>query len=524
MVAHRQRSCYKYGMTFFAAAVDPSEIKLGDTALRVGGLLLAYLCVTLAQRFLSRRRLFHQIELQLNLLVLVSLTGFFLAPVFALLPEYVGTAVRAAAVFLGVTIGLKLLDLLVIDRLARWRKKPPVPLVLRDLSRLALALLALVLIGHAFFPQVNLNVFAVSSLVVGYIIGNASQDTLGNLFAGLALNAERPFQIGDWVTVGGHTGVLVDTTWRATRLRTKTDDYIVIPNSAIAKESIINHSHPTRTHGCLLQVGVNYDTPPNKVREVILGVLQEAPGVSKEPAPLVWLVSYGDSSVNFTMKFFLDDFARLETIQSGIMDRVWYAFKREGISIPYPIRDMRQRDAAADERAQRAAGQDTIRQMLAGVELFQSLTAEELERLANSAKLHLYAAGENLCRQGEPGDSFYVIREGRVAILVTGANGNQVTAAHLSRGGFFGEMSLLTGEPRSGTVAAETDVEVLRVSKQDFAGLLQANAGLAGRLAIVIQQRIEERRLAMATSNTPEAAPEAHSLLALRIKAFFGLA
>jgi small-conductance mechanosensitive channel/CRP-like cAMP-binding protein len=489
----------------------------------VGGLFLAYLCVTLAQRFLSRRYVFRQIELQLNLLVFVALVVLFLAPLFERLPDYVGTAVRAAALFLGISIGLKLLDLLLVDRLMRWRNKPPVPLVLRDLSRLGLALLTLVLIVRGFFPQVNLNVFAVSSLVVGYIVGNATQDTLGNLFAGLALNAERPFHIGDWVTVGGHTGVLVDTTWRATRLRTKTDDYIVIPNSAIARESIINYSHPTRTHGCLLQVGVSYDTPPNKARAVILEVLGEAPGVSKERAPLVWLVSYGDFSVNFTIKFFLDDFAGLETIQSGIMDRIWYAFKREGISIPYPIRDMRQRDAVADERAQHAAGQDTIRQMLAGVELFRSLSAEEMERLANSAKLHLYAAGENLCRQGEAGESFYIIREGQVAVLVSGANGQQVTAAHLGRGAFFGEMSLLTGEPRSGTVTAETDVEVLRVSKQDFAGLLKANADLALKLAVVLQQRAEHRRTAMATPMTREAVPEAHSILALRIMAFFGL-
>ena len=514
-------------MTLFAAAAvqapDPSQINLGNSALRLGGLFLSYVCVTLAQRFLSRRYVFRQIELQLNLLMLVSLVGFFLAPVLAVLPDYVGTALRAAAVFLGISIGLKLFDLLVIDRLTRWRNKPPVPLVLRDIARLGLALLALVLIVHSFFPQENLNVFAVSSLVVGYIVGNASQDTLGNLFAGLALNAERPFHIGDWVTVGGHTGVLVDTTWRATRLRTKTDDYIVIPNSAIAKESIINYSHPTRTHGCTLQIGVSYDTPPNKTREVILGVLREAPGVCREPAPSVYLVGYGDSSVNFTVKFYLDDFAQLDPIQSGVMDRLWYALKREGISIPYPIRDTRQRDTVADERAQRAAGQDTIRQMLAGVELFQSLSAEEMERLASSAKLNLYAAGENLCRQGEAGDSFYIIREGQVAVLVGEADGRQVTAAHLGRSAFFGEMSLLTGEPRSGTVTAETDVEVLRVSKQDFAGLLQANTNLALKLAAVLEQRMERRRHAMANPIAREAVPEAHSALALRIRQFFGL-
>ena len=79
-------------------------------------------------------------------------------------------------------------------------QKPPVPLVLRDIGRLGLALIALVLIVRGFFPEVNLNVFAVSSLVIGYIVGNATQDTLGNLFAGLALNAERPFQIADGIT------------------------------------------------------------------------------------------------------------------------------------------------------------------------------------------------------------------------------------------------------------------------------------------------------------------------------------
>ena len=513
-------------MTLLAAATlvpDLSGLDLKEAAVRLGGLLVIYLGFTLAQRFLSRRHLFRQIELQLNLLVLVLLAVLFLGPVLDQVHHYVGKTFKAAAVFLGVSIGLKLFDLLVFDRLTRWRNKPPMPLVLRDIARLVLALVALVLIVRGFFPEVNLNVFAVSSLVIGYIVGNATQDTLGNLFAGLALNAERPFQIGDWVTVGGHTGVLVDTTWRATRLRTKADDHIVIPNSAIAKESIVNYSRPTCTHGCYLQIGVSYDTPPNKTREVILGVLREAPGVCKDPAPSVYLVGYGDSAVNFTIKFFLDDYARLDPIQSGVMDRLWYAFRREGISIPYPIRDVRHRPALADEQAQRSAGQDTIRQLLSGVELFGSLSAEEMERLANVAKLRLYAAGENLCRQGEPGDSFYIIREGQVAVLMNGANGQTVTAARLANGAFFGEMSLLTGEPRSGTVTAETDVEVLRVSKQDFAGLLQANADLAGKLAAVLEKRIEGRRTAMAAPLARESAPETRSALAVRIRQFFGL-
>jgi len=512
-------------MTFFAALspVPDPPLNLTDAAIKLGALIVIYLCFTVAQRLLSRRQMFRVIELQLNLLVLVSLALLLLGPVLDQMHKYVWDAFKAAAVFLGVSIALKLFDLVVFDRLSRWRQKPPMPLVLRHIGRLCLALIALVLIVRGFFPEVNLNVFAVSSLVIGYIVGNATQDTLGNLFAGLALNAERPFQIGDWVTVGGHTGILVDTTWRATRLQTKANDYIVIPNSSIAKESIVNYSRPTRTHATNIQVGVSYDTPPNKARNVILGVLSEAPDVCKEPAPSVYLVSYGDSAVNFTIKFYLEDYARLDPIQSGVMDRLWYAFQREGISIPFPIRDLRHRNAQAEERARHAAGQSAIRQSLSGVELFQSLSAEELERLANAVSVQLYARGESLCRQGEPGDTFYIIREGRVAISVKGPDGQTVTVAHLAGGAFFGELSLLTGEPRSATVTADTDVEVLRVSKQDFASLLQTDADLPGKLAAVLEKRNEGRRTAIAASVVRQTAPEARSALTVRIKQFFGL-
>ena len=110
--------------------------------------------------------------------------------------------------------------------------------------------------------------------------------------------------------------------------------------------------------------------------------------------------------MNFTLKFFIEDYARLDPIQSGVMDRLWYAFQREGISIPYPIRDLRHRNALADEQAHRAAGENAIRQLLSGVELFQSFSPEEIERLASAAKVQPYACGERLCRQGEPGDTF----------------------------------------------------------------------------------------------------------------------
>lgn len=501
---------------------EGGRIEMAGAMVRLGSLVVAYLVFTVAQRWLSRNPVLKNVGLPLNLLVFLLLVLLFLQPALLKMNPVIGDAIMAAAAFFGVAVALKLADVVVFDLAAQWRKKPQVPLVVRDIGRWMFSAIALVLIVRGFFPDVNLNVLAMSSLVVGYIVGNATQDTLGNLISGLALNAERPFQIGDWVMVGNQVGEVVDTTWRATRLRTKAEDHIVIPNSSIARESILNYSRPTRNHGCYLPIGVSYDTPPNKARQVILGVLAASPEVCTEPPPSVYLTGYGDFSVNFTVKFFISDFARQDPIQSGVMDRLWYAFRREGISIPFPVQDCRERDAVADERLRSVAVRDSIRNLLAGVDLFQSLSPAERERLAEMETLQIFAAGEKLCRQGEAGESFFIIASGRVAVQVAGADGKTVTVAQLGAGSFFGEMSLLTGEPRSGTVVAETDVEVVCITKREFVGVLQANVELAGKLAALLEKRVVERSEIMATM-TQAATPLTQPALAARIRHFFGL-
>lgn len=514
-----------YGLCLGAwwVSLGGERIDLAGASVRLILVLLCHAGFTLLQRSARRVRFLHAVAMQANLLMLGLLLMLFLSVELAQAHRHVLTGVLAASVFLAVAIGLKLIDLVAFDWSARWRRTTPVPLVLRDIGRWLLALGALILIVRGFFPGLNLNVLAVSSLVVGYIVGNATQDTLGNLISGVALNAERPFHIGDWVTVSGHTGVVVDTTWRATRLRTRAEDYIVIPNSSIAKEPILNFSRPTRSHGCYATIGLDYDTPPNKARHVILDTLKGITEVLREPAPCVYLSSYADFSINFRIKYFIDDYARLDAIESLVMDRLWYAFKREGISIPFPVSDVRMRNATQEEVRHAAAEQEAVRALLAQVDLLRSLNAEELTRLAASVRSVPYAEGETLVRQGEPGETFYVVRQGRVSVLVAGADGRAVSVAQLGPGAFFGEMSLLTGEARSATVRADTDAIVLTVSKAMFAGLLQSDPALAERLAAVLEARQADRQAKLSAQAPAGAAAAGREPLLLRIRRFFGL-
>jgi small-conductance mechanosensitive channel len=511
------------GLAMWTLMQEGGRIDSVSLLIRFGLFILVYIGFSVVQRFWIQQRLLRNVSVPLNLLMMVLLLLVFFKPLLNQLNPYVLNAILAAAIFLGVSISLKGADVFLFDVMAQWRKRPQVPLLLRDIGRWVLSLVALILIIRGFFPGVNLDIFAMSSLVVGYIVGNATQDTLGNLFAGLALNTERPFQIGDWVTVSGNTGRVVDTTWRATRLRTKSEDYIIIPNASIARDAIINYSRPTTHHGCYLPIGVDYESPPNAVRSAILSVLADIPEVLSAPAPVVNLTGYGDFSMNFTIKFFIADYSQLDPIQSMVMDRLWYVFKRQGIGIPYPIQDVRLSSRSVSERHSLEASRNSVRNLIRRVELFHSLSEAECERLVASVDTVPFASGEILCREGEPGDSFYVIRSGTVVVKIRGADGVSAEVARLSKGQFFGEMSLLTGERRMASVVAHGDVEVVRVSSQDFADLLKANSELAGKLAAALEKRLAGRQAILATATPGLPVQENHSMLAARIRRFFGL-
>lgn len=488
---------------------------------------LFYAGLTLLQRFLNRARIFKQISTSLNLLFLFSALNLFLAEPLGKLHPYVMSAIWAVVLFFLVYIGIRLLDFFLLDLVVRWRKRTPVPIVLRDVGRWILSLVALVFVVKLAFPQANLNVFAVSSIVIGYIVGNATQDTLGNLIAGLALNAEQPFTIGDWVTVGGHTGVVVEITWRATRLRTKSNDFVVIPNGVIAKEPIYNYSQPSRMHGYRVKIGVHYDVSPDKVRRVVLEALRTIPEVLQDPPPKVWLLEYGDSSIVYTVRYFFSDFTHLDDLQSNVLSLIWYYFKREGISIPFPIRDVTMREVTREEeeRQRRAEVEDIIRS-LSKIEIFHPLSREELASVASNLREQIFARDEVLVRQGEEGDTFYIIRDGKVAVSVVDAEGRSTVVAHLGKGVFFGEMSLLTGEKRTATVTAEVDTTVLALSKAIFAEVLEANAQIAEALAKVLERRQRENLEKMAkTKELSQDKLDATSSQTIlrKIKSFFGL-
>lgn len=494
-------------------------------------LLLAiavYAALLFALRLGQGRSLVRRLSIPINLLGFVCVIRLFLGEHLAQIHPEIPRIFTAAVLFFAIFLATRIVEIGVFEFLFIRQGRKPVPVVLRDIARFVLTAAFLAFIVKAFFPGINFNVLAVSSIIVGYVLGNATQDTLGNLAAGLALNSEDCFSIGDWISVGSLTGRVTEITWRSTRLQTKNLEDIIVPNSTLSKEILINYSRPTPELRIKIQIGVSYETPPNQVRQVLLEAVRDVPGIDAEPAPKVRLMDYGDFAIVYETLFYVHDYAKLEDIRADLMNLIWYRFNRAGLTIPFPIRDVRARQITREDdlagESERVRG---IARLFAGVDLFAPLSGEERLTLAAGCHSRVYAGGESIVRQGEAGHSLFFISSGKVGVFVDQPGRDRVCVGELGPGQFFGERSLLTGEGRSATVSALGDAVMVELGKEAFGSILKAKPELAEHLGRLLAERDrarEEKAAGAALAHNAEGESQRGRQIMLRILKFFGVA
>ena len=333
---------------------------------------------------------------------------------------------------------------------------------------------------------------AMTSAVGAVVIGFALQDTLGNAFSGLAIQIEKPFRVGHWISVGGFEGRVTEITWRATRLRTKTGNFVVVPNSVMSKEAITNYSEPASPTRLEIRVGLGYEVMPSRAKQALMDGLRQAPLVLSNPPPDVLLMDFADSTVVYRARIWIQDFRLDEEAIDQARTAMFYALKRHGIEIPYPIAvEIGREDAQPDPEAAR------LRRVaaLAGIEMFAPLSTDERALLAAAAAERTYGAGERIVRQGDAGESMFVLIEGSARVFVE----PDTDVAIIDAGGCFGEMSLLTGDPRTASVEARTDCVVLEITPDAFNQIGRLNPAALDRVTTLAASRrgpLEQARLA----------------------------
>jgi CRP-like cAMP-binding protein len=293
-------------------------------------------------------------------------------------------------------------------------------------------------------------------------------------------------------------------------------------------QEVINYSRPYPPHRESVEVGFHQRHAPNVVRHVLTAAAADVPGVLVDPAPFAVPAEFGDSAIVYRLYYFITagDLAREAGIRGEVMSRVWYAAQREGLELPFPIRTVFQTQVTASAAVEaEARALETRLGYLDSVPIFASLAENERRTLAAHMRPVEYAAGETILHQGEPGETLFVVRKGKVGVelFVEGAHRD---VAELEAGAFFGEMSLLTGETRAATCIARNDVSAFVIDHHALQTVLAESPDVAGKLSEAVGRRqaeLEGDREALSAEARARRAAETSSRLLLRIRDFFHL-
>lgn len=381
------------------------------------------------------------------------------------------------------------------------------PDILQD--TIVLALFAIVA-TFAFHDRLSL-----TSAVGAAVVGFALQDTLGNAISGLAIQIDRPFRVGHWITVGQFEGLVAEITWRATKLRTKSGNLVIVPNNIVAKEAINNYSVPEVPTRLSFEIGASYDTPPNVTKDALMAALMQSSRVLKTPTPDVLLCDFGNSALMYRVRFWVNDFSMDERVKDEVRTFIYYEFRRRNIEIPYPI----QVEYSREEVTQGVSPErvDRVTSLVAAVPVFAALPPEAHRALAAGAVSHDYAAGEAVVREGDAAGSMFLVESGRVDVRI--ADGRVV--ATIEPGGYFGEMSLLAGAPRNATVTAASDCQLIEIRPDAFRSYVQANPQALESMASAAADRLEQLNTAKESVQAPA---ETRASVLKRMRIFLGLA
>jgi small-conductance mechanosensitive channel len=339
--------------------------------------------------------------------------------------------VSVLSTFLLLSATARIVFLLIVDAVFAGRLGRPLPKILRDILQGIVFLL--VIMATLRSMGVEPGSLLTTSALLTAVIGLSLQDTLGNLFAGLSIQAQTPFEVGDWIGFDDHprnVGHVIEINWRATKIITHEEIEIIIPNGALAKAPIRNFSKPSPFTRRTVEVGCDYDVSPSRVRAVILASIQGAADVLDEPPPTVAVGAFGPSSVDYQVHFYVSNFARRFAIESLVRERIWYALKRARISIPYPIREVHTHVSSDEGRAAVAASERDERAKLLGqVDFLAVLPEDAMATLAALVETRLYGPGELVLEQGAQGDELFIVVRGQVGGVVGAPRGSVADAA-----------------------------------------------------------------------------------------------
>ncbi|MHB9119355.1 MAG: cyclic nucleotide-binding domain-containing protein [Burkholderiales bacterium] len=382
------------------------------------------------------------------------------------------------------------------------------------------------------YAGMDLSGIVTTSAVVTAVVAFSMQDTLGNILGGIALQLDKSVQVGDWIKADDVVGRVVDIRWRSTVVETRNWETVVIPNSHLMKNKF---SVLGRRSGEPVQLrrwiwfNVDFKEMPARVirtaEEAVRGVA--IPCMAQTPAPNCVLMDFEKNYGHYALRYWLTDLAVDDPTDTAVRLHLFAALQRKGIRLAFP-EEGRHIIKESEKHEQVVRQRDLAHRLsaLKKVELFAGLNSEELQTVAERLVYAPFAKGDVLTRQGAVAHWLYILTGGEVEVIVETPGQGRRPLSTLQAGSFFGEMGLLTGDPRSSTVVALNDVECYRLDKGSVQDILLSRPAMAEEFSrILAERRVELDSLLqdIDAASRERRLEDHHSDILRKIRQFFSL-
>jgi small-conductance mechanosensitive channel len=323
--------------------------------------------------------------------------------------------------------------------------------------------------------QVSISGLLTATGAMGVVVGLALKEIISDIFAGIIISLDRTVKLGDWVKLeiranSEKIGFIADMNWRSVHLITSENVLIIVPNSLISNSLISNLSMPDHNKEMELTINFDFEVSSDRVIRVINAALFQTKEILQDPEPKVRISKVSYLGVEYKVKYWIE----VSSIGPGkargcVLKNVMYNLSQAGMTMSYPKSDVftatmpvRNLDIRKDRF-----------ELLRRIDLFNSLSPDEIAILAAGLKEIDLKKGEFIIRIGESGSSMYILVEGLLNVVIIDPKDNtEINVAQLKPGSFFGEMSLLTGEPRSASIWGVCDSVLFEISKDSITELL----------------------------------------------------
>ena len=378
-------------------------------------------------------------------------------------------------------------------------------------------------------------ILATSGLITA-IVGFALQPNLSNIFSGIFVNIEQPFKPHDWITIGDQTGKVIDVSWRSTRLRSFQNTEITIPNETIAKSIVTNWDRPDKedmSEGFHIFTTLSFHPhhDPAHISELLFDALKKVRPVDGRPElDLQWVKFTGVDEFGLRFHIAFDCTSRMmkNSQENVVMLEIYKVMRHAGVNMtPGLLQNFLKPDVGLGALEQYTRShkdfQSTLSDkgniynesiknqvLLKQVPLFSNLDQDQIEIIAETSERLQFAKGQTIIKQGESDNRLFIIADGVVSIELNQADGSKTELGRLGVGEFFGEMALMTGEPRTADASALRSTLLLVVQKQTIKNIFSENNNFYNEMAKVLAER--QVKLGEATLLPEEKSEEVNKL------------